>query len=483
MLPYTKAVEARTKLQENKVFLGAEAVAWINLNSPAAGYDQVKCARDVRFLIDAISYDINYGGNTASRTAARSYIDDGVAVLAAGEVTPTVNAMNHIKGLLSNIVNGVSFTKTTGNASTQITAGVTADAPAAAQLGTLIDIPINVISASNLNSVPAMVKPAITWATGAIQAAHGAIDTNRALIIRQTVQSVSAPIDITLQTAGNRSMLGNDFTQINDLGYGLVAVNGGISEMVSMFTYYCYTSYYSKNGSQIRSLTGSSCYGEFGLVAEGSDPNEIPDAVSLAEDMVMPGKVFSASVILKTTGPVVGVAGETYTQVSSGATGVVVLATGTSGNSTIYLKDTTGSFNTTNTITGSTAPPLLSVPLNVDATGYTNAATTAYMYVYDFKDVPSNRSEFDIYHTNASPSAKQGRYEVSNVELATPHLGSYTSVGHTGSPHITATPTIADGAATGGRFTYLQRQNKWLHCSNYYSWCNLHSRRYFCSYR
>ena len=98
---------------------------------------------------------------------------------------------------------------------------------------------------------------------------------------------------IFLQTAGNRSMLGNDFTQINDLGYGLVTNNGAFSEMVSMFTYYCQAAYYAKNGSEIRSLNGSNGYGYFGLVAEGADPNEIPDQVSYATDMVMPGKAFT----------------------------------------------------------------------------------------------------------------------------------------------------------------------------------------------
>ena len=258
VLPYTKAVEARTKLQENRIFLGAEAVAYINLNNPAPGYNEAKCARDVRFLIDAITFDINYGGNYASRQSARSYIDDGVAVLAAAEITPTANALNHIKSLLSDIVLGNAITPSTGNTETQVTAGLVADSAAATQLGILLDIPINVILASNLNSVPALVKPSITWAASGLQTAVGAIETNRALIIRKTIQSVPSPIDVTLQTAGNRSMLGNDFTQINDLAYGLVAVNGGISEMVSMFTYYCHASYYSKNGSQIRSLTGSS---------------------------------------------------------------------------------------------------------------------------------------------------------------------------------------------------------------------------------
>ena len=103
----------------------------------------------------------------------------------------------------------------------------------------------------------------------------------------------SAPQEIFLQTAGNRSMLGNDFTQINDLGYGLVTNNGAFSEMVSMFTYYTQAAYYAKNGSEIRSLNGSNGYGNFGLVAEGADPNEIPDQVTLANPMAIPCKAYT----------------------------------------------------------------------------------------------------------------------------------------------------------------------------------------------
>ena len=99
--------------------------------------------------------------------------------------------------------------------------------------------------------------------------------------------------DIYLQTAGNRSMLGNDFTQINDLGYGLVTTNGAFSEMVSMFTYYCHAAYYAANGSEIRSTTGSNGYGNFGLVAEGADPNEIPDQVVLGRDATTPARAIT----------------------------------------------------------------------------------------------------------------------------------------------------------------------------------------------
>jgi hypothetical protein len=98
---------------------------------------------------------------------------------------------------------------------------------------------------------------------------------------------------IYLQTAGNRSMLGNDFTQINDLGYGLVTNNGAFSEMVSMFTYYCQAAFYAKNGSEIRSLNGSNGYGNFGLVSEGADPNEIPDQVTYEHNMTYPVKTVT----------------------------------------------------------------------------------------------------------------------------------------------------------------------------------------------
>lgn len=92
---------------------------------------------------------------------------------------------------------------------------------------------------------------------------------------------------------GNRSMLSNDYTQINDMGYGLVVTNGGLTEAVSMFTYYCYISYYSLNGGQIRSIAGSSAHGVYALVAEGSDPLEIPTPVTLYHDLAQGATVYS----------------------------------------------------------------------------------------------------------------------------------------------------------------------------------------------
>lgn len=118
---------------------------------------------------------------------------------------------------------------------------------------------------------------------------------------------------------GNRSMLSNDFTQVADLGYGLIATNGGLTEAVSMFTYYCYTSYYSLNGAQIRSVGGSSANGVYALVAEGADPLEVPTPVTLYHELAQRVVCYfpSASFTNNANGLVIFVTGYSYVPLNS----------------------------------------------------------------------------------------------------------------------------------------------------------------------
>jgi hypothetical protein len=102
----------------------------------------------------------------------------------------------------------------------------------------------------------------------------------------------SGNLNITLETPGNRSMLGNDYTQVNDLGYGVIAHNTGVTEQVSTFTYYCHTAYLASAGGQIRGVAGSNAQGNYGLKAVGADPTEVPDQVALTNDMTQVAKIY-----------------------------------------------------------------------------------------------------------------------------------------------------------------------------------------------
>jgi hypothetical protein len=106
-----------------------------------------------------------------------------------------------------------------------------------------------------------------------------------------------ANLTIELETAGNRSMLVSDFTQINDMGYGIFANNGSFIEAVSIFCYYNYRAFYSLNGSQIRSLNGSCGYGVYALSAEGSNPTEVSTPGALKYPMVQIATTYSQNTL------------------------------------------------------------------------------------------------------------------------------------------------------------------------------------------
>ena len=107
---------------------------------------------------------------------------------------------------------------------------------------------------------------------------------------------------INIEMAGNKSMLANDFAMINDLGYAILATNGGLTEQVSTFTYYCWTSFWALNGGQIRSIGSSSAHGQYALRATGYDVTEKPDSVELAQNLMQVARIYNPAPTLGVVG-------------------------------------------------------------------------------------------------------------------------------------------------------------------------------------
>ena len=223
------------------------------------------------------------------------------------------------------------------------------------------------------------------------------------------------PASIELITAGNRSMLSNDFTQINDLGYGLVATNNGIMEAVSVFTYYCYTAYYSLNGGQIRSLNGSCAYGVNALKAEGSDPLEVPDIVQLKYDLVNVGKVFDP-VVMVLNATTTGAVGSTVTQSGTGASGVMVAKS--ADNKTISFRTITGTFSVDNAaqtlsfngIPSAVYPDTITRPFEAAEAGL--VVNVDYLNI---DHVPTNGSELEVTFIDDDGLKVVYRYEIASA--------------------------------------------------------------------
>ena len=83
-------------------------------------------------------------------------------------------------------------------------------------------------------------------------------------------------IDGALHNGGYKSMVANDWTQINSDGVGIHVLNDGRTEIVSCFTYYCDIGYLAESGGKIRGIVGNNSYGEYGAVARGFSQSETP---------------------------------------------------------------------------------------------------------------------------------------------------------------------------------------------------------------
>lgn len=95
---------AKNIIQANRAFYIEEGIAYITANYPSLTYNQTKCRRDIGFIIDAITYDIMYGGNSQSVDAAKTYYVNGVMQLPVGEVQATIDTFTYVQSVVEDSV-------------------------------------------------------------------------------------------------------------------------------------------------------------------------------------------------------------------------------------------------------------------------------------------------------------------------------------------------------------------------------------------
>ena len=307
----TNAVRVKNSLQLNRSFVQQEITAWIAQNyvvKNIPNYSAVTCQRDVGYIIDAMCYDIMYDGNSMTYDAAMAYYLAGVSVI-IGEETVTQAAYNRMKTVLQQIVLNTTVTVSTGNTAiqdTSTTAVLNTDS-VYTKIGTLIDLINDYIADGDFDTPTTRTPPTITGLDTDLLTARTAIQDAKLEIQAETITYLNqgGGLRINIEGGGNKSMLANDFAMINDLGYAIVCTNGGVSEQVSTFTYYCHTHYWANNGGQIRSVAGSNAHGTYGLRASGYDTTEKPDSVNLSADMVQNAKVYKQGAFITEMTPTV----------------------------------------------------------------------------------------------------------------------------------------------------------------------------------
>ena len=174
-------------------------------------------------------------------------------------------------------------------------------------------------------------------------------------------------IDGNAHTSGNKSMVANDFTQINTDGKGVSVINGGRAELVSVFTYYCDKGLNTESGGTIRALNCSNAYGEYGAFATGVSATETADEVQVRGGQIrfqnLQGNIATATVA----------EGDTLTGAVSGATATAIDVVQSTRK--IKVEGGNGKFFSPGETVNVTGGSSYNFKVSVTATDLTDAAT------------------------------------------------------------------------------------------------------------
>jgi len=97
-----------TSLIKNKGFIQSESIAYVSSSWEGFMYDEIKCARDIGYIVDAVATDLLYGGNERSIVAGRYYYDFPSQATST-QLEPTLTGVRFAKGTSMNVVVNKQF--------------------------------------------------------------------------------------------------------------------------------------------------------------------------------------------------------------------------------------------------------------------------------------------------------------------------------------------------------------------------------------
>ena len=213
---------AAVLLQDNKEFIKAEIVAWLNINYPSTRYSDNEYSRDVEYILDALRYDLIYGygvgstSNTAVLVAGLAYYSGAVLQIDAGDKAGTLAAYARLKTVVQAVVQDNAFTPSVGNTVSQVRAVINQTVGSGAtstSLGTLVDIITTIID--NVSNAPAETNPPTSWVEAALTSVNSSVLASETAIIG----------DVTIYITDRfPTLVYNVATCERDLGYIIDAI-------------------------------------------------------------------------------------------------------------------------------------------------------------------------------------------------------------------------------------------------------------------
>ena len=208
---------ARNLIEANREFIKEETIQYIKNNFPEIGYNRETCERDVGLIVDAISYDLMFGSNFRTITAARSYYREGAAVVTTSQKAATVGAFTFLKQELLDLIPG----------------NTTAQVSVTANMDTIISVLEN-----GLGSVPSSIVPSPTNYDQGFQDARNSIESNRGFIKAEVIAYITANYP---GLGYDPAVCQRDIDLILDALYYDLTYGGNLETIIAGRAYYSYS--------------------------------------------------------------------------------------------------------------------------------------------------------------------------------------------------------------------------------------------------
>ncbi len=226
--------DARTLIKENREFVKAEIIAFIAANYPSVQYSRTTCKRDVGYIIDALLYDLTYGGYTQTLNAGLAYFDGAgsTSVIDSSETTATIAAYNRLNTILQQIAQNTTVTKSAGNDAVQWTDSVNRPNGnnAVSFINGALTIVTNILTAGSTTGRPSITVTSITGSSTFVTSTNHGLAAGDLVVPRTTANGVTADTRYYVLSSGltttqftlSTSYAGSAITPTNGTGLSIV---------------------------------------------------------------------------------------------------------------------------------------------------------------------------------------------------------------------------------------------------------------------
>jgi len=183
-------LNARNLIEENRNFIGSEISAYLEAKYPSIEYNRDKCLRDVDYILDAVFFDMTYGGNLETSVAANAYYSGSILQFGNDEKAPTIDAYVYLQSLITDISSNTAVIPYQ-DVVVQV-AGVAGSSTASTYASSLINVVVETIRTGESQPI---VAPDVSWISTELSSEYTNLQSSKSTIQTNVISYVNSYLD------------------------------------------------------------------------------------------------------------------------------------------------------------------------------------------------------------------------------------------------------------------------------------------------